>query len=110
MYYLSSLSAVVLTAAVVAVWWFTRRMRLNRRRSAWCAVAVALGAGVWIWATFRFLLPRDGPLDILIELVLGISLCMGAGFTSLGVAIGFLVEGVFGKKVPFWAVPISLGA
>ena len=73
------------------------------------SATLLLVCGLSIWATLKFLLPTQGPLSILIELVLGISLCMGAAFTSLGIVVGFALEAMLGKKLPFWVVPIWFG-
>lgn len=100
------LAVVLLTwISVIGLWWYTRRLRLDRRRSTALGLLVpAVAASALWWASQDIGL--GGVIDGFVVLATVITIGAATAFTALGIGLSFLAEAVIGKKLPFWVAPM----
>lgn len=101
----SFLIAAILWLATIALWWWTRRLKLSRRRSAWLGGAVLAGNAAGLWLAM-LVAGGEGPGGLQWDL-LAIVAAWFAAMAALGIGVSFFAEAIVGRRLPFWVAPLG---
>lgn len=107
--FLSTVVALLLWFCNVFIWWSTRQYHVRWRVNlAWAGFVLLLN-GVGGWLIFAWLMPRSGPLHILLEVYATVCVLLGVAMTGIMIVIGLLLECYLGKRIPFRYISLLPG-